>query len=280
MYGAVLGDIIGSPYEGGGAVAKDFPLFDEEPKFTDDTVMTVAVAEALLKFKGGLGQDSPMPEEAQELYRSGNRKDRKVIKAVTKSLRKWGLQYEWADYGAGFNLWLHTKNAEPYYSYGNGSAMRCSAAGWLGHTIEEAERLAGLSACVTHNHPEGIKGAQATAAAIYIARGSHDSVRTCKASIKDYIQDKFGYNIWKGYDMLGMTGISCQQTVPAAMICVLKADSFEEAVRLAVTLGGDTDTAAAIAGSIAEPLFGIPGEFIEKAKAVIPPKMAKILDRI
>lgn len=260
MYGAVLGDIIGMPYEGGGPVPKDFPLFGGELKFTDDTIMTVAVAEALLRYSGS--------------------RDDKIRKNVAKSMRRWGLAYEWADYGAGFNLWLHTKKAGPYYSYGNGSAMRCSAAGWVARSLDEAVRLGGLTADVTHDHPEGIKGAQAAAAAIFIARDGSVPARERKAAIKDYVREAFGYNIWKGYGTLGMTGISCQQTVPSALVCVLRAEDFEEAVRLAVALGGDTDTCAAIAGSIAEPLFGIPGEMLGRARAALPEKMTKILDRI
>ena len=169
MYGAILGDIIGAPYEfDRGNKSKDFPLFSLWSDFTDDSVMTIAVAEALLNT---LGQS-----------------DDEIKTALVRSMKFWGMSYPYAGYGIRFNNWLESDNSKPYGSYGNGSAMRVSSAGWLFKTMEETRHLAKLTAEVTHNHPEGIKGAEATAAAIYMARTG-----CSKDEIKAYVIREFGY---------------------------------------------------------------------------------------
>lgn len=244
MFGAILGDIIGSPYEfDRGDKTKNFPLFSGKSEFTDDTVMTIAVADALM----GAGKDAT---------------DREIEEALVKSLKYWGLKYPAAGYGMRFFTWLKLKNTEAYNSFGNGSAMRVSAAAWIGDTMEEVRRLARLSAQVTHNHPEGIKGAEATAAIIFMARtGCRD-----KAQIKAFVEKEFGYDLSRSCDEIRPDYYhveSCQETVPEAITAFLEGESFEDVIRTAVSLGGDCDTLTCIAGSMAEAFYGVP-EWLKK----------------
>ncbi len=237
MYGALLGDMIGAPYEFDGENrTKDFPLFCGSSRFTDDSVMTIAVAEALL--------DSRFLEDGA------------IRDALVRSMRKWGARYPRAGYGRRFRRWLREKDPKPYGSYGNGSAMRVSAAGWLFDTLEETREKARLTAEVTHNHPEGIKGAEATACAIFLARTG-----SSKDEIRDYIVREFGYDLSRTCDRI-RTGNryveSCQATVPEAVTAFLEGEGFEDVIRTAVSLGGDCDTLACIAGSIAEAFYGVP----------------------
>lgn len=237
MFGAILGDIIGSPFEfDRGEKTKGFALFSEGCGFTDDTVMTAAVASALLS----VGPDA----------------DGAAIRtAVCRSMQKWGRQYPYAGYGERFRDWLWEDEPLPYNSYGNGSAMRVSAAGWLYDSLERTREAAAETAAVTHSHPEGIKGAEATAACIYLARTGAE-----KEAIRAYVTDEFGYDLNRTLAQIRPSYChveSCQETVPEAILSFLEAGDFEDAVRNAVSLGGDTDTLAAIAGSIAEAFFGI-----------------------
>ncbi len=245
MFGAILGDMIGAPYEfDRGDKTKDFPLFGKGSQFTDDSVMTVAVAEALMDTLGGT--------------------DGEIRAAIAASMREWGRRYPLAGYGGMFRSWLRSADPQPYNSFGNGSAMRVSAAGWLGNTIEEVRRLARLSAEVTHNHPEGIKGAEAAASAIFLARSGKT-----KAGIRDYITNEFGYDLSRTCGEIRPTYRhveSCQQTVPEALTAFLEGESFEDVIRNAVSLGGDCDTLACIAGSVAEAFYGIPRELLEAAR--------------
>lgn len=240
MFGAILGDIIGSPYEfDRGNKTKDFPFFDKGCTFTDDTVMTIAVAEALMTVNLGADDDT-------------------IKESIVASLKHWGLKYPAAGYGARFSMWLNLKNTEAYNSFGNGSAMRVSAAGWLADTIEETRRLARLSAEVTHNHPEGIKGAEAVASAIFMGRKGYS-----KEQIKDYMISEFGYDLSRTCDEIRPNYYhveSCQQTVPEAITAFLEGEDFEDVIRTAVSLGGDCDTLTAIAGSMAEAFYGVPDE--------------------
>ena len=237
MYGAILGDMIGSPYEFDmGDKTKDFPLFSESSYFTDDTVMTIAVAEAFM--------DAPNDEEA-------------IRQRLIHSMQKWGHRYPGAGYGVRFSGWLNSKNPQPYNSWGNGSAMRVSVVAWLYDDLDTVRRMARLSAEVTHNHPEGLKGAEATAAAIFLARTGHS-----KAEIKSYIEDKFHYDLSRTCDEIRPNYHhveSCQETVPEAITAFLEGESFEDVIRTAVSLGGDCDTLTCIAGSIAEGFYGVPG---------------------
>ena len=256
MYGAILGDMIGAPYEfDGGNKTKDFPLFGEGSQYTDDTVMTVAVAEALMDT---LGQ----PEDA-------------VRAALVRSMRAWGQRYPFAGYGGRFRWWLVSEDPRPYNSYGNGSAMRVSAAGWLFDTLEETRRMASLTAAVTHNHPEGIRGAEATASAVFLARTG-----STKDEIRDYIIREFGYDLSRTCDEIrpGYRHVeSCQETVPEAVTAFLEGRDFEDVIRTAVSLGGDCDTLTCIAGSMAEAFYGVPDEYKAECRSRLPGDMLEVL---
>ncbi len=258
MYGALLGDMIGAPYEFDmGNKTKEFPLFCSESHYTDDSVMTIAVAEALL----------------DSLFRE----DEDIRTALVKSMRKWGRKYPHAGYGGRFRNWLRAKDPEPYGSFGNGSAMRVSAAGWLFDTLEDTRAKARLTAEVTHNHPEGIKGAEATASAIYLARTGHS-----KDEIKDCIVKEFGYDLSRTCDQIRPKYYhveSCQGTVPEAITAFLEGTGFEDVIRTAVSLGGDCDTLTCIAGSVAEAFFGVPEHLKDECRSRLPKDMLDILGR-
>ena len=246
MYGAILGDIIGSPFEfDRGDKTKEFDLFTKGCNYTDDSVMTIAVGEALL----AVGPEAAVKE---------------IEEAVVTNMQDWGKRYPYAGYGGRFRYWLRERNPKPYGSYGNGSAMRVSAAGWLYDSMERTREVARATANVTHNHPEGIKGAEATAGAIYMARSG-----SSKEEIKEYIEREFHYNLDRtldeirpGYHM----DETCQRTVPEAIIAFLESKDFEDAIRNAVSLGGDTDTLGAITGSIAEAFYGIPAVLLAECR--------------
>ena len=248
MLGAIIGDIVGSVYEFNNFRSKDFePLFHRKAFFTDDTVCTVAVADALV--------NNRHPAE---------------------SLKDWGTKYwENGGWGRSFALWLGSDSLEPYNSYGNGAAMRVAPAGLLAQSIEDAIDLSNKVTEVTHNHPEGMKGAAATAVAGYLARtGSR------QADIQSYVTDTFGYDLSRSIDEIRPSyrfNESCQQTVPQALCCVLQAESFEDAIRNAISIGGDSDTIGAIVGGIAEAMFGIPEEIAERGWAYLPPEMRDVL---
>ena len=258
MIGAILGDMIGAPYEfDRSPKTKEFPLFSQGSNFTDDTVMTIAVAEALLDTVGG--------------------SDDEIKRSLVSSMRKWGKRYPDAGYGLRFNSWLRAKIPEPYGSYGNGSAMRVSATGWLYESIEETRQIARMTAEVTHNHPEGIKGAEATASAIYLARNG-----ASKEQIRNYIMKEFGYDLSRTCDEIRPTYHhieSCQKTVPEAITAFLEGTNFEDVVRTAVSLGGDCDTLTCIACSIGEAYYGLPDELIDECKARLPDDMLALLGR-
>lgn len=257
MYGAILGDIIGSPYEfDRGSKTKVFPLFAEGSQFTDDTVMTLAVAEALMEARDD--------EEA-------------LRQALIRSMQKWGRRYPDAGYGARFCGWLESSDPQPYHSWGNGSAMRVSPAAWLGQDLATVRRLARRTAEVTHDHPEGIKGAEATAAAIFLGRTGHS-----KAEIKAYIEAEFGYDLSRTCDEIRPTYHhveSCQETVPEAITAFLEGDSFEDVIRTAVSLGGDCDTLTCIAGSMAEGFYGVPEELKQACRERLPEDLKAVLTR-
>ena len=249
MLGAILGDIVGSPYEfdHNNYKHKDFPLLSEKSHFTDDTVMTVAVARGLMAGQG----------DAQ-----------KTFAEVQHEMRRLGKAYPNAGYGGMFGRWLRAEHPQPYGSFGNGSAMRASFAGWAAQSLEEALLLGKLSAEVTHNHPEGIKGAQATAAVIFLARTGHS-----KPEIKQYVEQTFGYDLNRTCDEIRPTYHhveTCQETVPEAIIAFLESVSFEDALRNAVSLGGDSDTLACITGGIAEAFYGMPQELRDETLKRLP----------
>lgn len=258
MYGAILGDIIGSPFEfDRGDKTKDFKLFSRRSHFTDDSVMTLAVCEALLK----VGQDATVKE---------------MEDAVISSMQSWGRKYPHEGYGGYFRCWLTARHPEPYNSFGNGSAMRVSAAGWLYDSLEKTRVVAKATANVTHNHLEGIKGAEATASAIFMARNG-----SSKEEIKKYIENEFHYDLNRTLDEIRPSfhmDETCQKTVPEAIIAFLEARDFEDAIRNAVSLGGDTDTLGAITGSIAEAYFGISETLISECRNRINKDMRDVVD--
>ena len=258
MYGAILGDIIGSPFEfDRGDKTKDFKLFSRRSHFTDDSVMTLAVCEALLK----VGQDATVKE---------------IEDTVISSMQSWGRRYPHEGYGGYFRRWLTARHPEPYNSFGNGSAMRVSAAGWLYDSLEKTRVVAKATANVTHNHPEGIKGAEATASAIFMARNG-----SSKEEIKKYIENEFHYYLNRTLDEIRPSfhmDETCQKTVPEAIIAFLEARDFEDAIRNAVSLGGDTDTLGAITGSIAEAYFGISETLISECRNRINKDMRDVVD--
>ena len=267
MLGAIIGDMVGSVYEFDNTKRKDFPFFSERSTFTDDSIMTLAVAEWLLT-------DSQHTHESLE---------RIMVKYAEEYPHPMG------GYGGGFAQWLFRperlidyKTGEiaggrvPYNSWGNGAAMRASAVGWMFDTLEETEDVAAISASITHDHPEGIKGAQATAAAIFLARTG-----SSKQEIKEYIEKRFGYDLSVHSDEIRKTygwEDSCQGTVPPAIRAFLDSTDFESAVRIAVSLGGDSDTLACITGGIAEAYYGeIPDAIYKKAIGMLPAEFIHVL---
>ncbi len=248
LIGAIAGDIIGSYYEFVPIKSTSFRLFNESSHFTDDTVMTVANADWLLTKDSLLG----IMQEYGNCYGSG--------------------------YGSMFYDWLKAYNPQPYNSWGNGSAMRVSPIGWAFDTLEETLDVAKISAEITHNHPEGIKGAQATAACIYLARNGKS-----KEEIKEYIETIFGYNLSRTCNEIRPTyqfDESCQGTVPESIIAFLESTDYESAIRLTVSLGGDADTMGAITGGIAEAYYRkIPSHIIEESLKRLPNKFIDIMQQ-
>lgn len=259
MYGAILGDIIGSSYEfDRGEKTKDFPFFDKGCDFTDDSILTLAVAEALMEI-------------------TAEASDYDVRIRVIKRMRFHGKHYPGAGWGLRFARWLRSSRPEPYFSCGNGSAMRVSAAGWLFDDLDTVRRMARLSADVTHDHPEGIKGAEAVACAIYLARTG-----STKGEIRDFIETVFDYDLSRTCDEIrpGYRHVeTCQETVPEAITAFLEGGSFEDVIRTAVSLGGDCDTLTCIAGSMAEAFYGVPEDLKQKARDYLTPDLLEILDR-
>ncbi len=238
IIGAIAGDIIGSPYEFDSIKHKEFPLFSKSSIFTDDTVMTLAIADWLIE-------------------------DKTSKEVLIEKLKYYGQLYPNAGYGGMFKEWVESDNPSPYGSWANGSAMRVSPVAWVGQTLEEVQSLAKTSAEVTHNHPEAIKGALAVADAIYLAR-----IDSSKEEIKKHIELRYNYNLSYSLEDIRPTysfNVSCEGSVPEAIICFLKGENFEDTIRNAVSLGGDADTQAAIAGSIAAAFWEVPKEIHYKS---------------
>lgn len=248
MIGAIVGDMVGSIYEWNNIKTKDFPLFRRDCFFTDDTVMTLAIAEGLMI--GGSSDD------------------------FIASMKKYGRLYPDAGYGGRFMDWLGSDNSGPYNSWGNGSAMRVSPVGWAFDSLLQVEEYAEISAAVTHNHPEGIKGAKATAASIFLARKGKS-----KSEIKTYVECAYGYNLGRTLDEIRPSyefNESCQETVPEAIIAFLESIDFEDAIRNAISLGGDSDTLAAITASIAEAAYGVPEEIKGQALSFLDGRLVEV----
>lgn len=259
MYGAIIGDIVGSRFEfDRGPWTKEFEFFTPDNEWTDDTVMTRAIAEALMS----------CDRDADEAT---------IKNACIKSMKKWGKKYPHAGYGGRFIKWVLSDNPQPYGSWGNGSAMRVSAAGILYDTLERTREVARMTAEVTHNHPEGIKGAECTAAVMFLARTGKS-----KAEIKDYVVSEFGYDVTLTVDEmrpLHKHDESCMDTLPKALISFFEGVSFEDVIRNAVSLGGDTDTIAAIAGAMAEAFYGVPDEMKKIARGYLEEDMLNVVER-
>ncbi len=250
MLGNLIGDLAGARFEWDRVKTTDFgPLLPSTPQFTDDSVLTVAVADALLH-------------------------DRDVVAAF----KDWGHRYPHSGWGGFFCQWLFSDETEPYYSFGNGAAMRVAPAAFLADNLTEALAMAEKVTAVTHNHPEGLKGAAATTEAIFYALHGMEpeSIRTLIARQYDYDMDRSVEEIRPDYEF----NETCQGTVPEALICALEATSFEQAIRNAISLGGDADTLAAIAGGLAEALFGIPDDLAAHTLDLMPPDMKDVLRKL
>ena len=260
MYGAILGDMIGAPYEfDQGDKTKDFEMFNPRKyiRYTDDTAMTIAIAKAVMS----VGTDAGEEEMKSEFV---------------SCMRDIGNRYAQGEYGGRFASWLTDKSMGPYNSWGNGSAMRVSSIGWMFDSMERTREVARWSAEVTHNHPEGIKGAESVAAAIYLARKG-----STKEEIKAYIVENFGYNLSRTCDEIRPLYHhveSCQETVPEAMTAFLEGTDFEDVIRNAVSLGGDCDTLTCIAGGIAEAFYGVPDEMKKECIKRLPSEFIEVLN--
>ena len=236
--GAIVGDCVGSRFEFDNIKSKNFDLFTPESTLTDDSLMTIAVFKALTNCK----------EDYSDL-----------AEQTVKCMRELGRLYPEAGYGVKFDFWLHDKNPKPYNSWGNGSAMRVSGCGFMANTLEEAEKLAEITASVTHNHPEGIKGAKATAAAVFLAKNGTDKKEIREYITKNYYPLDFTLDeIRNDYDF----DVSCQGTVPPALQAFFESENFEDAIRNAVSIGGDSDTVAAVTGAVAGAYYGVPEDIL------------------
>ncbi len=253
MMGAIVGDVIGSVYENENVKTTDFPLFSRFSRFTDDSVLTVAIADAILNRQTHCIQ--PIED-----YRN------RQIYAL--KLKEYGRRFPNAGYGQLFSDWVKSASTSGYRSYGNGSAMRVSPVAYAFDTLDAVLHEAKLSAVVTHNHREGIKGAQAAASAIFLARTGHD-----KDYIRNFVHKRFGYNLNKSLDEIRPSyqfDSSCQGSVPEAIIAFLESVDFEDAIRKAISLGGDSDTIACITGSIAEAYYKIiPAQLFDKTNLIL-----------
>jgi ADP-ribosylglycohydrolase len=248
LFGAIAGDMIGFRFEHNKCTDPNFALFTKNPHFTDDTVLTVAVADAILN---------------QREYRE----------AIVEYARK----YPKAGYGSFFRRWLANDGVEPYNSFGNGSAMRVSSVGWAFDSVEDVVHESECSAAVTHNHPEGITGAQSIALAIYLARTGVE-----KDQIRDEIETRFGYNLRRTLKEIRPNykwDSTCPGSVPESIIAFLESTDFESAVRNAILLGGDADTMAAISGSIAEAYYGVPEEIVAEVRKRLPADLLDVVEK-
>lgn len=253
MLGALAGDIIGSPYEFGGMKRTDFKLFKEDSRFTDDSVMTLAVAKWLVEDK------------------------EHTIEKLICCMQDLGRKYPDAGYGGRFFSWIFDTDPQPYYSWGNGAGMRVSPVGLYAKTLDEALALSALTASVSHNHPEGVKGAQAIATSVFLCKHGKS-----KQEIKEYIENTFGYNLYWTIARIRPRyrfDVSCTLTVPEAIRAFLEGNSFEEVVRLAISLGGDSDTIGCMAGAIAACMYPISDEVAKCCDGILTSDLRDIKDR-
>lgn len=252
--GAIIGDIVGSRFEWNNIKTKEFELFSRDCSFTDDSVMTIAVGKALMASGGDYGN---LGGEA------------------VKAMRELGQAYPNSGYGGMFKRWLFSPDPKPYGSYGNGAAMRVSACGLAAKGLDEAKLLSRLVTEVTHDHPEGIKGAEATAVSVFLAREGWD-----KKAIERHVMENY-YPLGFTLDSIRSAytfRVSCQGSVPQALVAFFESLGFEDAIRGAISIGGDSDTLAAIAGGVAGAYYGIPGDLAQRARGFLDARLAKIVD--
>ena len=253
MIGAIIGDIVGSRFEFHNYLSKEFELLAPGCCFTDDTVMTCAVAQALMDSREDF---SDLSEKAVE------------------AMQRIGRQYPNCGYGARFVNWMFSDNPKPYNSYGNGSAMRISPVGFVAKDVEDAKRLSAAVTAVSHNHPEGLKGAEATAVAIVLARQgkTKNEIRAAMEAYYDLDMSVDEYRIrWKGHGRE-----ICQIAVPQALTCFLEGENYEDVIRNCISIGGDSDTIAAIAGGIAEAYYGVPDSIADQLSCYLTPQLMEI----
>lgn len=253
ILGALVGDIIGSVYEFNNTKVTDFKLFTSRSRFTDDSVMTLAVARWLME-----------DETHSAAY-------------LVECMQQLGRTYPGAGYGGRFVRWLFENDPQPYNSWGNGSGMRVSPVGLYAKTLDEALALAEVSALVSHSHPEGVKGAQAIAASMFLCREGKT-----KEEIREYVERTFGYNLGRTIEEIRPTydfDVSCQGSVPEAIIAFLDGNSFEEVIRLAISIGGDSDTIGAMAGAIASCMYDIPEEISAPCRDILTDELRQINDK-
>lgn len=253
MIGAIIGDVVGSRFEFNNIKTKDFELITDDSEYTDDTVLTIAV---------------------MDIINSGDTSYENVV----KTLQKWAQKYPHAGYGGSFYYWKDSKNPRPYNSCGNGSAMRVSAVGYAARTMEEVKTLSRAVTEVTHNHPEGIKGAEVTAMCIFMCKTG-----ATKEEVKKYIYNMYPEVKTLDYEELKRTYIHgreiCQVTVPQALYCFLISNSFEDCLRTTISIGGDCDTTSAISCAIAEAYYKhIPSDLVEKVRNKLPDDMLEVID--
>ena len=254
MIGAIIGDIVGSRFEFNNRLSKEFEFFHPSCEFTDDTVMTCAVAQALMDSKPDY---SDLSEKAVE------------------AMQRIGRQFPDCGYGARFIDWMFSDDPQPYNSCGNGSAMRVSPVGFAARDVEEAKKLSAAVTCISHNHPEGMKGAEATAVAIVMARQGKSKEEIREAMEEYYDLDmtvKEHRTKWQGHGKE-----ICQVSVPQALACFFEGESFEDVIRNCIYIGGDSDTIAAIAGGIAEAFYGVPEKYQIKAERYLSPVLMQIV---
>lgn len=255
MIGAIIGDIVGSRFEWNNYRHKDFELFTSECFATDDSIMTLAVAKALMTSK---------PDWSD------------LGKQTVRCMQEVGRPYPDCGYGGSFWRWMYSNDPKPYNSFGNGAAMRVSACGFVAKSLEEAKQLSKTVTEVTHNHPEGIKGAEATVVAIYMAR-SGSSIEAIREVInREYYRMNFTLDEIRPSYQFNET---CQGTVPQALMAFFESSSFEDAIRNAISIGGDSDTLAAITGGVAEAYYGVPVELKAQAKTYLDAELLEILNQ-
>ena len=258
MWGAIIGDIVGSRFEFHNHRSKDFELFHRDCEFTDDSLMTIAVADALVK--------------------AGRSGSRALAEETIRSMKSFARMYPYMSWGLSFSEWLCEKYPEPYGSWGNGAAMRVSPVGWYARNAEEVKKLSYAVTAISHDHAEGLKGAECTAMCVYLAKNGATKAQILEQA-KKYYPEIGSYTcarLSKTYTFDG----SCQGTVPQALTCFFEGKDFEDTIRNAVSIGGDSDTVAAIAGGVAEAFFGIPTALIDEAKLYLDDDLLQIAENI